>query len=48
MKEVLIHSGPRAQTVHVPIPTPNASQVVIQVVVSGSNPKDWKVPYVLF
>lgn len=28
----------------VPIPKPNADQVLIKVVVSGSNPKDWKVP----
>lgn len=27
-----------------PIPQPNDDQVVIKVVVSGSNPKDWKVP----
>lgn len=26
-----------------PIPTPNDDQVVIKVVASGSNPKDWKV-----
>lgn len=27
-----------------PIPTPNDDQLVIKVVVSGSNPKDWKIP----
>ncbi|KAH7065811.1 chaperonin 10-like protein [Paraphoma chrysanthemicola] len=27
-----------------PIPTPAAHQVLIKIVVSGSNPKDWKVP----
>jgi NADPH2:quinone reductase len=27
-----------------PIPEPSAKQVLIKVVVSGSNPKDWKVP----
>lgn len=27
-----------------PIPTPNDDQVVIKVEVSGSNPKDWKLP----
>ena len=27
----------------VPVPKPNADQVLIKVVVSGSNPKDWKV-----
>jgi NADPH2:quinone reductase len=28
----------------VPIPEPSNKQVLIKVVVSGSNPKDWKVP----
>ncbi|KAJ4349495.1 uncharacterized protein N0V89_008111 [Didymosphaeria variabile] len=27
-----------------PIPEPGAKQVLIKVIVSGSNPKDWKVP----
>jgi NADPH2:quinone reductase len=27
-----------------PVTEPNADQVLIKVVVSGSNPKDWKVP----
>jgi NADPH:quinone reductase-like Zn-dependent oxidoreductase len=27
-----------------PIPEPNTKQVLIKVVVSGSNPKDWKAP----
>lgn len=31
----------------VPIPTPSPTQVLIRVVVSGSNPKDWKVPAVM-
>ena len=26
------------------IPQPNADHVLIKVVVSGSNPKDWKIP----
>lgn len=44
MYEILIHSGPRAELVQSPIPTPNDDQVVIKVIVSGSNPKDWKGP----
>ncbi|KAL2114043.1 hypothetical protein VUR80DRAFT_1046 [Thermomyces stellatus] len=28
----------------VPVPTPGPNQVLIKVVVSGSNPKDWKLP----
>ncbi|ETI25926.1 hypothetical protein G647_02703 [Cladophialophora carrionii CBS 160.54] len=28
----------------IPIPKPNADQVLIKVIVSGTNPKDWKYP----
>lgn len=42
--EVIVHKGPRTEIVESPIPTPNDNQVVIKVVVSGSNPKDWKRP----
>ncbi|OTB19147.1 hypothetical protein K445DRAFT_314019 [Daldinia sp. EC12] len=44
MKEALVAPGPKVQIVDSPIPKPNADQVLIKVVVSGSNPKDWKVP----
>lgn len=43
MKEVLIHPDLRAEIVESPIPKPAADQLVIKVVVSGANPKDWKV-----
>ena len=43
MKEAYVSVGPKVSIKDVPIPTPNADQVVIKVVVSGSNPKDWKV-----
>ena len=36
--------GPKVQIVDSPIPKPGPDQLVIKVVVSGSNPKDWKVP----
>ncbi|KAK6214069.1 hypothetical protein LQW54_004846 [Pestalotiopsis sp. IQ-011] len=32
------------QIIHTPIPVPGENQVVIKVVVAGSNPKDWKLP----
>lgn len=32
------------QIVDSPIPEPGEDQVLIKVVVSGSNPKDWKLP----
>ncbi|KAF4978862.1 hypothetical protein FZEAL_4822 [Fusarium zealandicum] len=44
MKEALVSAGPKVEIIDSPIPKPNADQVVIKVVVSGSNPKDWKVP----
>ena len=42
MKEALVSAGPQAQLVDSPIPEPKAGQVLIKVIVSGSNPKDWK------
>lgn len=44
MKEVQISKGLKTQVVDIPIPEPGPGQVVIKVVVSGSNPKDWKIP----
>jgi len=44
MKEALIHAGPKVEFVDIPIHEPKEAQVLIKVVVSGSNPKDWKVP----
>ncbi|PGH15766.1 hypothetical protein AJ79_02146 [Helicocarpus griseus UAMH5409] len=44
MKEVINLAGPAVKIVDSPIPPFNDDQVLIKVVVSGSNPKDWKVP----
>lgn len=44
MYEAIINAGPKVELIQSPIPSPNADQVVIKVVVSGSNPKDWKTP----
>ncbi|KUJ09452.1 GroES-like protein [Mollisia scopiformis] len=44
MKEVFNFAGPRAEIRDSPIPEPNDDQVLIKVVVSGTNPKDWKAP----
>lgn len=44
MKEVINLAGPTVKIIDGPIPEPNDDQVLIKVVVSGSNPKDWKVP----
>lgn len=45
MKEAVVAKGPKVTIQDVPIPEPKADQVVIKVVVSGSNPKDWCVPF---
>ena len=44
MKEAIVHPGPKVQIVDSDIPKPQAGEVLIKVVVSGSNPKDWKYP----
>lgn len=44
MKEAILHKGLKIEIIDSPIPTPEPSQVVTKVVVSGSNPKDWKRP----
>lgn len=44
MKSAINLAGPVVKIIDTPIPEPNDDQVLIKVVVSGSNPKDWKVP----
>jgi len=51
MKTATVFPGPssdpskiRVEISDIAIPTPQANQVLIKVVVSGTNPKDWKVP----
>lgn len=41
MKEAIVHPDLRVELVDAKIPEPGPDQLVIQVVVSGSNPKDW-------
>lgn len=36
--------GPTVKIIESSVPKPNDDQVVIKVAVSGSNPKDWKIP----
>ncbi|KAK3346578.1 alcohol dehydrogenase-like protein [Lasiosphaeria hispida] len=43
MKEAIVSKGTKVEIVDSPIPEPNDDQVLIKVVVSGSNPKDWKL-----
>lgn len=46
MKELLNLATPEVTTkiVDSPIPEPEPKQILIKVIVSGSNPKDWKAP----
>jgi len=44
-KQVIIQSSIEAvEIIDTPIPTPGDKDVVIKVVVAGTNPKDWKYP----
>ncbi|ETS83552.1 hypothetical protein PFICI_05428 [Pestalotiopsis fici W106-1] len=44
-KQLIVQSSIEAyQLIDTPIPVPTEDQVVIKVVVAGSNPKDWKFP----
>jgi NADPH2:quinone reductase len=44
-KQVIVKSSIEAvEIIDTPVPTPTEKQVVIKVVVSGTNPKDWKAP----
>jgi NADPH2:quinone reductase len=45
MKEAIVAKGPKVSIHEVPIPKPKANQVLIKVIYSGSNPKDWKLPH---
>jgi len=44
MKEAIVHpdeAGPRVEIIDSPIPEPGPYDILIKVIVSGSNPKDW-------
>lgn len=44
MKELTVRAGPKTTIIDSPIPVPGPDHILIKVVVSGSNPKDWKRP----
>ena len=44
MRETLVNADLTTTTQKVAIPAPQPGQVRIKVVVSGTNPKDWKIP----
>ncbi|GJC83772.1 trans-enoyl reductase fsr4 [Colletotrichum liriopes] len=46
MKEALIDRTLHVDIHDVPVPTPGPGQILIKTIISGTNPKDWKVPKV--
>lgn len=44
MKDIINLPGPTVKIIESPVPEPKANQVLIKVIVAGSNPKDWKSP----
>ena len=44
MKEAIVAISGAVDIVDSRIPTPGEYDVVIKVIIAGSNPKDWKVP----
>ncbi|KAI9793325.1 MAG: hypothetical protein M1833_000770 [Piccolia ochrophora] len=44
MREAIVHPDLHVELIESPIPKPAEDQVVVKVFVSGSNPKDWKIP----
>ncbi|GME59323.1 alcohol dehydrogenase [Neofusicoccum parvum] len=45
MKEAIVDPDLEIRIVDSPTPEPNADQVIIRVIVSGTNPKDWKMAH---
>lgn len=44
MKEAIVFSGPKVTIHDVDFPTlPSPNHLIIKVIVSGSNPKDWAI-----
>lgn len=44
MKEAIVDPSLSVKVVDSPVPSPGHGEVLIKVVVSGTNPKDWKIP----
>lgn len=44
MKEAIVDSDTNVTIRDAPIPTPGPGQVLVKVVIAGTNPKDWKFP----
>ncbi|KAL5333315.1 chaperonin 10-like protein [Aspergillus crustosus] len=46
MKEAIVRKDTSVEIVESSIPKPGPGQILIKVIVAGSNPKDWKVPII--
>lgn len=46
MKAAVVKAGPTVKVIDTPIPEPREGEILIKVVVAGTNPKDWKAPEV--
>ncbi|KAK2053017.1 alcohol dehydrogenase GroES-like domain-containing protein [Colletotrichum caudatum] len=44
MKEAIVNTDISVTVKDSPIPTPKPGELLIKVIVSGTNPKDWKIP----
>lgn len=47
MKEAMVHPDGTATVHDAPIPTPSSHEILVKLVVAGTNPKDWMFPQVL-
>ncbi|GKT40622.1 trans-enoyl reductase lepG [Colletotrichum spaethianum] len=45
MKEAIVNTDISVTVKDSPIPTPGPGELLIKVIVSGTNPKDWKLPH---
>jgi NADPH:quinone reductase-like Zn-dependent oxidoreductase len=44
MKEAIVAPDISVSFIDSPIPTPGPRQILVKVIVAGTNPKDWKFP----
>ncbi|TQN65338.1 Trans-enoyl reductase fsr4 [Colletotrichum shisoi] len=47
MKEAIVNPDISVTVKDSPVPTPGPGELLVKVIVSGTNPKDWKLPHML-